>query len=187
MNQFNLKMKRISAFKLSLLAMMIVQTHSGFAKDLDESLNTDELQTTKAVLPTIKIEAMSELDPVKSYIDYDEANVTRNGLKKKDIPQTIDTIDVQKYKIYGANDLSIMLQGTPGISTSYDTRGDGIYLRGFAADAGDIYRDGVRESGQLRRSTANVERIEILKVCFSSVWSKSRWWRDQYGHKICQF
>ncbi|WP_336138934.1 TonB-dependent siderophore receptor [Acinetobacter ursingii] len=174
MNQFNLKMKRISAFKLSLLAMMIVQTHSGFAKDLDESLNTDELQTTKAVLPTIKIEAMSELDPVKSYIDYDEANVTRNGLKKKDIPQTIDTIDVQKYKIYGANDLSIMLQGTPGISTSYDTRGDGIYLRGFAADAGDIYRDGVRESGQLRRSTANVERIEILKGPASVLYGRSQ-------------
>ncbi|RKG35638.1 TonB-dependent siderophore receptor [Acinetobacter guerrae] len=174
MNQFNLKMKRISAFKLSLLAMMIVQTHSGFAKDLDESLNTDELQTTKAVLPTIKIEAMSELDPVKSYIDYDEANVTRNGLKKKDIPQTIDTIDVQKYKIYGANDLSIMLQGTPGVSTSYDTRGDGIYLRGFAADAGDIYRDGVRESGQLRRSTANVERIEILKGPASVLYGRSQ-------------
>jgi iron complex outermembrane receptor protein len=71
----------------------------------------DNLQT--AVMPTIKIEAMSELDPIKSYIDYDQANVTRNGLKKKDIPQTIDTIDVQKYKIYGANDLSVMLQGNP--------------------------------------------------------------------------
>ncbi len=26
---------------------------------------------------------MSELDPIKSYIDYDKANVTRNGLDKK--------------------------------------------------------------------------------------------------------
>jgi hypothetical protein len=38
---------------------------------------------TAAVLPTLKIEAMSELDPIKSYVDYDQANVTRNGLKKK--------------------------------------------------------------------------------------------------------
>ncbi|MGP4882679.1 Plug domain-containing protein, partial [Klebsiella pneumoniae] len=70
----------------------------------------------------------------KSYIDYDKANVTRNGLDKKDIPQTVDTIDVQKYKIYGSNDLSVMLQGTPGVSTSYDMRGDGITIRGFGAD-----------------------------------------------------
>ncbi|MFW1836877.1 TonB-dependent receptor plug domain-containing protein, partial [Acinetobacter baumannii] len=87
-------------------------------------------------------------------IDYDKANVTRNGLEKKDIPQTVDTIDVQKYKIYGSNDLSVMLQGTPGVSTSYDMRGDGITIRGFGADTGYIYRDGIRESGQVRRSTA---------------------------------
>lgn len=174
MNHLNFKMRQVGAFKLSLLAIMIVQSQVVFAKNIEASSHSEMLETAKAVLPTIKIEAMSELDPIKSYIDYDEANVTRNGLKKKDIPQTIDTIDVQKYKIYGANDLSIMLQGTPGVSTSYDTRGDGIYLRGFAADAGDIYRDSVRESGQLRRSTANVERIEILKGPASVLYGRSQ-------------
>ncbi|MGM1005284.1 TonB-dependent receptor, partial [Acinetobacter haemolyticus] len=138
-------------FKFSVLSLMLLQAQHAIANE----------QT--AVMPTIKIEAMSELDPIKSYIDYDQASVTRNGLKKKDIPQTIDTIDVQKYKIYGANDLSVMLQGTPGVTTSYDTRGDGIMIRGFSADTSDIYRNGVREGGQVRRSTANVERIEILK------------------------
>ncbi|MEB3766155.1 TonB-dependent siderophore receptor [Acinetobacter sp. MD2] len=152
-------------FKLSLLALLVAQTHSVWADEVTNNSN--------AVLPTIKIEAMSELDPIKSYIDYDQANVTRNGLKKKDIPQTIDTIDVQKYKIYGANDLSVMLQGTPGVSTNYDMRGDGIMLRGFSADTGDIYRDGVRESGQIRRSTANVERIEILKGPASVLYGRS--------------
>lgn len=141
-------------FKFSLLTVMMLQAHHAIA---------NEQSAPTAVMPTIKIEAMSELDPIKSYIDYDQASVTRNGLKKKDIPQTIDTIDVQKYKIYGANDLSVMLQGTPGVTTSYDTRGDGIMIRGFSADTSDIYRNGVREGGQVRRSTANVERIEILK------------------------
>ena len=42
--------------------------------------NEPNIQT--AVMPTIKIEAMSELDPIKSYIDYDQASVTRNGKKK---------------------------------------------------------------------------------------------------------
>ncbi|KCW24401.1 tonB-dependent Receptor Plug domain protein [Acinetobacter baumannii 1032359] len=133
----------------------------------------DSSSKAAATMPTIKIEAMSELDPIKSYIDYDKANVTRNGLDKKDIPQTVDTIDVQKYKIYGSNDLSVMLQGTPGVSTSYDMRGDGITIRGFGADTGDIYRDGIRESGQVRRSTANIERIEILKGPASVLYGRS--------------
>ncbi|MBJ8416903.1 TonB-dependent receptor [Acinetobacter courvalinii] len=164
MSNFHLGGNSKSAFKLSLLTVMMLQAHYAFA---------DEATTPTAVMPTIKIEAMSELDPIKSYIDYEQASVTRNGLKKKDIPQTINTIDVQKYKIYGANDLSVMLQGTPGVSTSYDMRGDGINLRGFNADTGDIYRDGIRESGQVRRSTANIERIEILKGPASVLYGRS--------------
>lgn len=151
-------------FKFSLLSFMMLQAQYVIA---------NETNAQTAVMPTIKIEAMSELDPIKSYIDYDQASVTRNGLKKKDIPQTIDTIDVQKYKIYGANDLSVMLQGTPGVSTNYDMRGDGISIRGFNADTGDIYRDGIRESGQVRRSTANIERIEILKGPASVLYGRS--------------
>ncbi|MFH7807774.1 TonB-dependent receptor [Acinetobacter sp. BSP-153] len=167
-------------FKYSLLSFMILSAHAAYADEatLQNNENPSSQATTNksgtaAVLPTLKIEAMSELDPIKSYVDYDQANVTRNGLKKKDIPQTIDTIDVQKYKIYGSNDLSVMLQGTPGVSTNYDMRGDGITLRGFSADSGDIYRDGIRESGQVRRSTANIERIEILKGPASVLYGRS--------------
>jgi len=167
-------------FKYSLLSFMILSAHAAYADEATLQNNENppsQAMTNKsgtaAVLPTLKIEAMSELDPIKSYVDYDQANVTRNGLKKKDIPQTIDTIDVQKYKIYGSNDLSVMLQGTPGVSTNYDMRGDGITLRGFSADSGDIYRDGIRESGQVRRSTANIERIEILKGPASVLYGRS--------------
>jgi len=167
-------------FKYSLLSFMILSAHAAYADESTLQNNENppsQAMTNKsgtaAVLPTLKIEAMSELDPIKSYVDYDQANVTRNGLKKKDIPQTIDTIDVQKYKIYGSNDLSVMLQGTPGVSTNYDMRGDGITLRGFSADSGDIYRDGIRESGQVRRSTANIERIEILKGPASVLYGRS--------------
>ncbi|EOD1397242.1 TonB-dependent receptor, partial [Acinetobacter baumannii] len=156
------------SFPLSLLSLMILNIQGANAEELIGSSSK-----AAASMPTIKIEAMSELDPIKSYIDYDKANVTRNGLDKKDIPQTVDTIDVQKYKIYGSNDLSVMLQGTPGVSTSYDMRGDGITIRGFGADTGDIYRDGIRESGQVRRSTANIERIEILKGPASVLYGRS--------------
>lgn len=139
----------------------------------DSATVKQEQKTNTATLPTIVIEAMADGDPIKTYVDYKQASVTRNGLDKKDIPQTVDTIDVSKYKLYGANDLSVMLQGTPGVSTSYDTRNDGITIRGFNADENDIYRDGIRESGQYRRSTANVERIEILKGPASVLYGRS--------------
>ncbi len=74
-------------FRFSALSLMLLQA---------QYLLANENNIQAAVMPTIKIEAMSELDPIKSYIDYDQASVTRNGLKKKDIAQTIDTIDVQK-------------------------------------------------------------------------------------------
>lgn len=116
-----------------------------------------------AVLPTVVVEGQAEYSQIKGYVDYDEAAVTRNRLSTKEIPQSIDILNIQKNKNYGTNDLSSILEGNAGIDASYDMRGESIYLRGFQADANDIYRDGVRESGQVRRSTANIERVEILK------------------------
>ncbi|MFU8926832.1 TonB-dependent receptor [Acinetobacter puyangensis] len=152
--------------KKSLFSILVYASAMLSAESYADNAQTivkDEYINRAVLLPAIVIEAMDDGDPIKTYVDYKQANVTRNGLDRRDIPQSIDTIDVSKYKMYGANDLSIMLQGTPGVSTSYDAEGDGISIRGFNADVGDIYRDGIRDSGKIRRSTANVERIEILK------------------------
>lgn len=112
-------------------------------------------------LPTVQVSA-DQFDP-DDVRPEGVTTATKTYMAPKDIPQTIDTLEVNKYKSYGINDLSVMLDGVPGVNTSYDMRGEGVMIRGFNADSGDIYRDGVRESGQVRRSTANVERIEILK------------------------
>src|SRR5690606_15719924 len=112
-------------------------------------------------LPTVQVSADEyDADDVRP---EGVTTATKTYMAPKDIPQTIDTLEVNKYKSYGINDLSVMLDGVPGVNTTYGMRGEGVLIRGFSADAGDIYRDGVRESGQVRRSTANVERIEILK------------------------
>lgn len=63
------------SFPLSLLRLMILNIQGANAEELIESSSK-----AAATMPTIKIEAMSELAPIKSYIDYDKANVTRNGL-----------------------------------------------------------------------------------------------------------
>ncbi len=122
-------------------------------------------------LPTVQVNASQyDADDVRP---EGVTTATKTYMAPRDIPQTIDTLEVNKYKSYGINDLATMLDGVPGVNTSYDMRGEGVMIRGFQADAGDIYRDGVRESGQVRRSTANVERIEILKGPASVLYGRS--------------
>ena len=126
---------------------------------------------TALALPTVQVNA-SQYDP-DDVRPEGVTTATKTYMAPRDIPQTIDTLEVNKYKSYGINDLATMLDGVPGVNTSYDMRGEGVMIRGFQADAGDIYRDGVRESGQVRRSTANVERIEILKGPASVLYGRS--------------
>lgn len=49
MNHLNLKMKQVGAFKLSLLAMMIVQSQVVFAKDIEASSHSEMLETAKGI------------------------------------------------------------------------------------------------------------------------------------------
>lgn len=141
-------------FKLSIIACTVA-SQTVFAQSSTEDYS--------AVLPTVEVIATEDTSTLKGYVNYREAQISRNNLATKEIPQTIDIVNIQKNKNYGTNDLSSILEGNAGIDASYDMRGENIYLRGFQADANDIYRDGIRESGQVRRSTANIERVEILK------------------------
>ena len=145
-------------FHLALLPMLIIASFPVTAADTQ-----DNGEHYTATLPTVSVVGQSDTSVLKGYINYDEAAVTRNGQLIKETPQTVDTLNIQKNKNYGTNDLSSILEGNAGIDAAYDMRGESIFLRGFQADASDIYRDGVRESGQVRRSTANIERVEILK------------------------
>ena len=112
-------------------------------------------------LDTIKVTA-DAIDPDDSRAKT-VSSATRIAMEPRDVPQTVNVLEMSKFKVYGLNDLNVLLDGTPGVDTSYDMRGDGIMIRGFAADSNDIYRDGIRNAGQIRRGTANVERIEIVK------------------------
>ena len=90
------------------------------------------------MLPSVEVEGISEQDNLKGYITYDSAEVNRNGLSNKQTPQTIETIDIQKNRNYGTNDLSSILEGNAGIDAGYDMRGESIKIRGFSVDGGDI-------------------------------------------------
>ncbi len=144
------------------------------AASADPAATTENAGSSRGTTGDTNLDAhpgATSLSTIRVTADFDPDDVrpegvttaTKTYLPPKDIPQAIDTVEVSKSKSYGINDLSIMLDGVPGVSTAHDMRGEGITIRGFEADNNDIFRDGIRESGQVRRSTANVERIEILK------------------------
>lgn len=112
------------------------------------------------------IETMKVVATIKDNNDQrikKSSTATKMPFNIKDIPQTINSVNLEQEKTYGKNDLSVVVNKIPGVDATYDMRDEGIKIRGFSASSGDIYRDGVRASGQVRQSTANIERIEILK------------------------
>lgn len=70
------------------------------------------------------------------------STATKQTFEIKDIPQTINSINLEQQKIYGQNDLSVIVNKLPGVDATYDMRDEGIKIRGFSASSGDIYRDG---------------------------------------------
>lgn len=126
-------------------------------------LFADNSPNNVVVLDTVAVESISAENDELGYVIYEKPSVNRTGITLKDTPYTIDSINIQKNKNYGTNDLASILEGVAGVDTSYDMRGEGVKVRGFSVDSADIYLDGIRASGQIRRSTANIERVEVLK------------------------
>ncbi len=100
-------------------------------------------------MPTVTTEGrQADTHSLKGCLNYDEAAATRNGLPAKQIPQTIDILNIQKNKNYGTNDLSSIPEGNAGIDATYDMCGESLFIRGFEAGANDIYRDGCGKAGR---------------------------------------
>ncbi|OCG48871.1 hypothetical protein A9G35_00845 [Gilliamella sp. Choc5-1] len=121
------------------------------------------------------IETMKVVATIKDNNDQrikKSSTATKMPFNIKDIPQTINSVNLEQEKTYGKNDLSVIVNKIPGVDATYDMRDEGIKIRGFSASSGDIYRDGVRASGQVRQSTANIERIEILKGPASALYGR---------------
>ncbi|HEX7652285.1 MAG TPA: TonB-dependent siderophore receptor [Verrucomicrobiae bacterium] len=84
-----------------------------------------------------------------------------------DTPQTIVAIPKEVYNQQGAATLSEVLRNTPGISFAAGeggsvAAGDSFYMRGADA-SGNIFVDGVRDTGAYSRDVYNIEQVEIAK------------------------
>jgi len=127
----------------------------------------------QGTLAEVKVEA----DGMGSGYDiFDSANVTRGNLSLRETPQTVEVIDMESSAIYGNDNLTDVLDGTGGVIIERNSNPGSrntIRMRGFNASTSDIYVDGVRGSGAARYSTANVDRVEILKGPASVLYGRS--------------
>lgn len=85
----------------------------------------------------------------------------------RDIPQTITVIPKAVIEDRGAFSLRDVLRNTPGISMQAGEGGgglpgDNLSIRGFTA-RGDMYQDGVRDTGSYNRDPFNTEQVEVAK------------------------
>ena len=88
--------------------------------NMDNAADTAAAQEHTTSLAPVRVTAEFDPDDVRP---EGVTTATKTYLAPKDIPQAIDTVEVSKSKSYGINDLSVMLDGVPGVSTAYDMRG----------------------------------------------------------------
>lgn len=84
-----------------------------------------------------------------------------------DTPQTISIIPQEVFNEQGARNLTEVLRNTPGISfnageNGFGTNNNDFSLRGFST-SGNIFVDGVRDSGNYTRDSFNLEQVEVIK------------------------
>ncbi len=84
-----------------------------------------------------------------------------------DTPQTINVIPQEVFNEQGARNLTEVLRNTPGISfnageNGFGTNNNDFSLRGFST-SGNIFVDGVRDSGNYTRDSFNLEQVEVIK------------------------
>lgn len=114
---------------------------------------------TSATLPAVSVTATPEIRR--------EPSSPKATAPLLDTPQTISVIPREVFQEQGARNLTDILRNTPGISFNAGENGFGsntndFSLRGFST-SGNIFVDGVRDSGNFARDAFNLEQVEVVK------------------------
>ncbi len=140
-------------------------------------LNKNKKQYSKR--PTICAWAMAAMvNPIKTYVDYKQAIVTRIGLDKKGISSKTEIrlmcLNISCMRKW----FKLNVTGNPGVSTSLITREmmeslfvDSMPMRMISIVMGFVKAD---NTTQYR----NVERLKYQRDQLCALWTKFRRWRD---------
>ncbi|TSE34467.1 Catecholate siderophore receptor Fiu [Tepidimonas charontis] len=106
-----------------------------------------------------------------------KAETTRLGKGQqalRDIPQNLTVMTERLLDERNLDDFREVLRTTAGVTfQAGETGEEDVRLRGFSlGQAGDIYRDGLREAPLISRDTFATERVEVLKGSASMLFGK---------------
>ncbi|GAB3189198.1 TonB-dependent receptor [Hydrogenophaga aquatica] len=159
-----------SAAKAALLplgAMLLAGSVSALAQ------NAPAAEATLSTV-TVKEQAEPEEIKAKSTLRATDTRIGKGQQQLRDIPQNVTVMTEQLLDDRNLDNFRDVLKTTAGVTfLAGETGEEDVRLRGFSlGQAGDIYRDGMREGQLITRDTFATDRVEVLKGSASMLFGK---------------
>lgn len=125
-------------------------------------------------LSTITVEGQVEVPQTKNELRTRRTQIGKGNQDLKDIPQSVTIQTERLMDDRNLDDFREVLKNTAGVTfQAGETGEEDVRLRGFSLQqAGDIYRDGMRDAPLYERDTFNDDRVEVLKGSASMLFGK---------------
>lgn len=150
---------------LPLGALMLAASAGAWAQTAPEAARA---------LPTVTVRDQAEAPQTKNDLRVRRTEIGKGNQDLKDIPQSITVQTERLIDDRNLDDFRDVLRSTAGVTfQAGETGEEDIRLRGFSLQqAGDIYRDGLRDGALYERDTFNDDRVEVLKGSASMLFGK---------------
>ncbi|GIZ51482.1 TonB-dependent receptor [Noviherbaspirillum aridicola] len=125
------------------------------------------------VLPAVQVTGQRETQSKES-LRATTSNIGKGTQELRDIPQSVTVMTERLLNDRNLDDFREVLRTTAGVTfQAGETGEEDVRLRGFSlGQAGDIYRDGLRDSTLYERDTFNYDRVEVLKGSASMLFGR---------------
>jgi catecholate siderophore receptor len=131
-------------------------------------------QPAAPTLSTVIVREQAESPDGKNSLRATTTSIGKGRQQLRDIPQSVTVQTEHLMDDRNLDDLREVLRTTSGITfQAGETGEEDVRLRGFSLQqAGDLYRDGLRDGALYERDTFNDDRVEVLKGSASMLFGK---------------
>jgi len=133
-------------------------------------------QPGESTLAPVTVKSAAEPDEIqsKSRLRATDTRIGKSQQALRDIPQHVTVMTERFLDDRNLDDFREVLKATAGVTfLAGETGEEDVRLRGFSlGQAGDIYRDGLREGQLITRDTFATDRVDVLKGSASMLYGK---------------
>lgn len=123
---------------------------------------------------TVRDTAIGAPSTSKTQLRATRTEIGKGNQELRDIPQSVTVMTEKLIQDRNLDDFREVLRATAGVSfQAGETGEEDVRLRGFSlGQAGDIYRDGMRDAPLYERDTFDDDRVEVIKGSASMLFGK---------------